>query len=95
MPRLETLALVRQAGITVCCGGIIGMGEQLSDRFELLRQLAVQDPHPESVPINVLVPVAGTPLANADPLDALELVRTIATARILTPGLIVRLSAAG
>ena len=91
--RLETLALVRQAGITVCCGGIIGMGEQLSDRFELLRQLATQDPHPESVPINVLVPVAGTPLANTEPLDPLELVRTIATARILMPRSIVRLSA--
>ncbi len=91
--RLETLAHVRQAGITVCCGGIIGMGEQLSDRFELLRQLAMQDPHPESVPINVLVPVAGTPLATADPLDPLELVRTIATARILMPRSIVRLSA--
>jgi biotin synthase len=91
--RLETIALVRQAGITVCCGGIIGMGEQLSDRFGLLQQLAMQDPHPESVPINVLVPVAGTPLADADPLDPLELVRTIATARILMPRSIVRLSA--
>jgi biotin synthase len=91
--RLATLALVRQAGITVCCGGIIGMGEQLSDRFGLLQQLALQDPHPESVPINVLVPVAGTPLADADPLDPLELVRTIATARILMPRSIVRLSA--
>jgi biotin synthase len=91
--RLKTLALVRQAGITVCCGGIIGMGEQLSDRFELLRQLGLQDPHPESVPINVLVPVAGTPLADADPLDPLELVRTIATARIMMPRSIVRLSA--
>src|SRR5438309_904492 len=83
--RLETLARVRRAGITVCCGGIIGMGEQLSDRFGLLQQLAAQDPHPESVPINVLVPVAGTPLANATPLDPLELVRTIATARIPMP----------
>ncbi|MDX6469440.1 MAG: biotin synthase [Gaiellaceae bacterium] len=91
--RLETLARVRRAGITVCCGGIIGMGEQLSDRFGLLQQLAMQDPHPESVPINVLVPVAGTPLADADPLDPLELVRTIATARILMPRSIVRLSA--
>ncbi len=71
----------------------IGMGERLSDRFGLLQQLALQDPHPESVPINVLVPVAGTPLADADPLDPLELVRTIATARILMPHSIVRLSA--
>jgi biotin synthase len=91
--RLETLAFVRDAGITVCCGGIIGMGEELSDRFGLLAQLAGQDPHPESVPINVLVPVAGTPLSDADPLDPLELVRMIATARILMPLSIVRLSA--
>jgi biotin synthase len=91
--RLETLAFVRDAGITVCCGGIIGMGEELSDRFGLLAQLAGQDPHPESVPINVLVPVAGTPLSDAEPLDPLELVRMIATARILMPLSIVRLSA--
>jgi biotin synthase len=91
--RLETLAYVRDAGITVCCGGIIGMGEELSDRFGLLGQLAGQDPHPESVPINVLVPVVGTPLSDADPLDPLELVRMIATARILMPRSIVRLSA--
>jgi biotin synthase len=91
--RLETLGFVRRAGITVCCGGIIGMGEHLSDRFGLLQQLAAQSPHPESVPINVLVRVAGTPLADVDPIDPLELVRTIATARILMPRSIVRLSA--
>jgi biotin synthase len=91
--RLETLAFVRDAGITVCCGGIIGMGESLTDRFGLLRELAAQEPHPESVPINVLVRVRGTPLADAEPLDAFELVRTIATARILMPQSIVRLSA--
>jgi biotin synthase len=91
--RLETIEHVRRAGITVCCGGIIGMGEQLRDRYGLLQQLAAQDPHPESVPINVLVRIEGTPLAGADPLDPLELVRTIATARILMPHSIVRLSA--
>jgi len=91
--RLQTLTFVRRAGITVCCGGIIGMGETLHDRFGLLQQLAHQRPHPESVPINVLVRVQGTPLADAAPLDPLELVRTIATARILMPGSIVRLSA--
>jgi biotin synthase len=91
--RLETLAFVRQAGITVCCGGIIGMGERPADRFALLQQLAAQRPHPESVPINVLVRIAGTPLVDVEPLDPLELVRTIATARILMPRSIVRLSA--
>ena len=91
--RLETLAFVRDAGVTVCCGGIIGMGEELRDRLGLLQQLAAQRPHPESVPINVLVPVAGTPLGDSPPIDPLELVRVIATARILMPGSIVRLSA--
>ena len=91
--RLETIEYVRRAGITVCCGGIIGMGEELRDRYGLLQQLAAQEPHPESVPINVLVPVKGTPLADAEPLDPLELVRTIATARIMMPRSIVRLSA--
>lgn len=91
--RLQTLGYVRDAGVTVCCGGIIGMGEELSDRLGLLAQLAGQNPHPESVPINVLVRVAGTPLAEAAPLDPLELVRMIATARILMPSSIVRLSA--
>jgi biotin synthase len=91
--RLDTLARVRRAGITVCCGGIIGMGEDRAARFGLLRQLAVLDPHPESVPINMLVPVEGTPLGDRPPEDPLELVRMIATARVLMPKSIVRLSA--
>lgn len=91
--RLATLARVRQAGITVCCGGIIGMGEGRRQRCSLLQQLATQRPHPESVPINMLVRVEGTPLANEASIDAFELVRTIATARILMPASMVRLSA--
>ena len=83
--RLDTLARVRQAGITVCCGGIIGMGEDRQVRYRMLQQLASLDPHPESVPINLLVRVDGTPLADVAPEDPLELVRTIATARILMP----------
>jgi biotin synthase len=91
--RLQTLARVRRSGVTVCCGGIIGMGEDRSVRYGLLRQLAALDPHPESVPINLLVRVDGTPLADLPPEDPLELVRTIATARILMPASFVRLSA--
>jgi biotin synthase len=91
--RLATLARVRRAGITVCCGGIIGMGEGRHVRYGLLRQLAALDPHPESVPVNLLVRVAGTPLGDLPPEDPFELVRTIATARILMPASIVRLSA--
>jgi biotin synthase len=91
--RLETLARVRHAGITVCCGGIIGMGEDRAARYGLLRQLATLDPHPESVPINMLVPVEGTPLGARPAEDPLELVRMIATARILMPLSMVRLSA--
>lgn len=91
--RLDTLARVRAAGITVCSGGIIGMGEDRGARYGLLRQLASLDPHPESVPINLLVRAPGTPLANRPPEDPLELVRTIATARILMPRAKVRLSA--
>ncbi len=91
--RLETLAHVRRAGVTVCCGGIIGMGEDRESRCRMLQQLACQQPHPESVPINLLVRVAGTPLANQEDIDALELVRTIATARILMPAAMVRMSA--
>ena len=91
--RLATLARVRQAGITVCSGGIIGMGEGRPVRYGLLRQLAALDPHPESVPVNLLVRVAGTPLGDLPPEDPFELVRTIATARILMPASIVRLSA--
>lgn len=91
--RLETLERVRRAGIKVCCGGIIGMGEGRHDRYRLLEQLASQNPHPESVPINLLVRVAGTPLANQEPIDPFELVRMIAAARILMPASMVRLSA--
>jgi biotin synthase len=91
--RLETIRRVRQAGITVCCGGILGMGESEEDRIGLLYQLATLDPHPESVPINNLVRAEGTPLADAADLDPLVTIRTIATARILMPGSRVRLAA--
>src|SRR5439155_590476 len=91
--RLATLAAVRRAGITVCCGGILGMGEREADRIGLLQQLSALKPHPESVPINMLVRVAGTPLANAPALDPMEMVRAIATARILMPASRVRLAA--
>ena len=91
--RLQTLARVRDAGIKVCCGGIVGMGESRADRAALLHTLATLEPQPESVPINELVPVPGTPLANAQPLDSFEFVRTIAVARILMPRSHVRLSA--
>jgi len=91
--RLQTIAHLRKAGITVCCGGILGMGESDDDRIGLLQQLAQLDPHPESVPINMLVANEGTPLANAEPLDPMVMVRTIATARILMPASRVRLAA--
>jgi biotin synthase len=91
--RLRTLANVRRAGITVCSGGIIGMGESIDDRCAMLATLASLDPHPESVPVNALVATAGTPLADRPPVDPLELVRMIATARILMPKSRVRLSA--
>lgn len=91
--RLETLARVREAGITVCCGGIIGLGEDRRGRYGLLKQLSSLNPHPESVPVNMLVRVDGTPLEDVAPEDPLELVRTIATARILMPKSFVRLSA--
>jgi biotin synthase len=91
--RLETLAHVRRAGVSVCCGGIIGLGEHRSDRYRLLEQLATQCPHPESVPINLLVKVDGTPLEDAPEIDSIEMVRMIATARILMPASMVRLSA--
>jgi biotin synthase len=91
--RLDTLAAVRRAGITVCCGGILGMGESDDDRIGLLHQLATLDPHPESVPINMLVRAPGTPLAEQPDLDPLIMVRTIATARILMPKAMVRLAA--
>ena len=91
--RLRTIAHVRKAGITVCCGGILGMGETNEDRIGLLHQLASLQPHPESVPINMLVPSEGTPLGSAEELDPLIMVRTIATARILMPASRVRLAA--
>jgi biotin synthase len=91
--RLRTLDSVRRAGITVCSGGIIGMGESIDDRCDMLRTLASLDPQPESVPINTLVAAPGTPLADAPPVDPLELARMIATARILMPRSRVRLSA--
>jgi biotin synthase len=91
--RLETLAHVRDAGIKVCCGGIVGMGETRQDRVEFLRTLANLPQHPESVPINNLVQVAGTPLDGAAAIDPLEFVRTLAVARILMPRAYVRLSA--
>jgi biotin synthase len=91
--RLATLECVRRAGVTVCSGGIIGMGEDRRVRVGLLRQLSSLDPHPESVPINLLVRVEGTPLGDLPPEDPIELVRTIATARILMPRSFVRLSA--
>jgi biotin synthase len=90
---LRTLDNVRKAGITVCSGGIIGMGESADDRCEMLRTLANLEPQPESVPINALVPVPGTPLAAAPPVDPFDLVRMIALARILMPRSRVRLSA--
>jgi biotin synthase len=91
--RLDTLGAVRDAGLKVCCGGIIGMGEGAQDRAELLHTLATLPEHPESVPINQLVQVEGTPLHGTKPLDPLEFVRTIAVARILMPRAHVRLSA--
>jgi biotin synthase len=91
--RLQTLSHVRNAGITVCCGGIIGMGEQLEDRARMLEILATLNPHPESVPINALMPIPGTPLAERTHVDALDLVRMCATARIVMPKARVRLSA--
>ena len=91
--RLKTLRNVRQAGITVCSGGIIGMGESMDDRCGLLVELSLLDPHPESVPINALVAVPGTPLEAMPPVDPIEFVRMIATARIMMPGSRVRLSA--
>jgi biotin synthase len=91
--RLRTLDNVRKSGMTVCCGGIVGMGESVEDRLGLLVQLANQNPQPESVPINMLVRVEGTPLANEAEVDRIEFVRMIATARILMPQSMVRLSA--
>ncbi|MEI8135567.1 MAG: biotin synthase BioB [bacterium] len=91
--RLDTLAHVRDAGISVCCGGILGMGETIDDRIHFLHTLANFDPQPESVPINALVPIEGTPLADLPPLDPFDFIRVIACARILMPRSRVRLSA--
>jgi biotin synthase len=91
--RFDTLDKVREAGIKVCCGGIVGMGETRRQRASLLVELANMNPPPDSVPINELVPMPGTPLENAPPLDPFEFVRTIAVARITMPGSMVRLSA--
>ncbi|MDE0236927.1 MAG: biotin synthase BioB [bacterium] len=91
--RLTTLAHVRDSGVKLCTGGIVGMGESRRDRAGLLAQLAQLDPHPESVPINLLVQVPGTPLFGTEKLDPLELVRTIAAARLMMPESVVRLSA--
>lgn len=91
--RLDTLRHVREAGIKVCCGGIIGMGEAVADRAALVAQLANLNPYPESVPINSLVRVPGTPLADAAPVDPLDFVRVVAVCRITMPGARIRLSA--
>ena len=91
--RLRTLDAVRAAGIEVCCGGIVGLGESVADRVSLLQTLATLTPHPESVPINALAAIDGTPLADRPPVDALDMVRICATARIVMPKARVRLSA--
>jgi biotin synthase len=91
--RLETLEHVRDSGIKVCCGGIIGMGEQPLDRIDMLVTLANLPEYPESVPINMLIPISGTPLAKADPIGPIEFVRVVAVARIMMPTSHVRLSA--
>jgi biotin synthase len=91
--RLETIRAVREAGLEVCSGGIVGMGEKVEDRIHFLHELTLLEPAPESIPINQLVPVAGTPLAGAEPPPPLEFVRMIATARILFPTSRIRLSA--
>lgn len=90
--RLKTLNHVRQAGMTVCCGGIIGMGESIEDRQELLAELASLNPQPESVPINLLLPFDGTPLARSQPVEPFDLIRMIAVARVLMPKTRVRLA---
>ena len=91
--RLDTLRHVQNAGLSVCCGGIVGMGESPRDRCALIAQLGRLEPHPESVPVNLLVRIAGTPLADARDLDPIDLARTIGCARIVTPKARVRLSA--
>ena len=91
--RLDTIANVQAAGVEVCSGGILGMGESVDDRLSMLETLAAMDPQPNSVPINVLVPIAGTPLEAADPIDDIDLVRLVATTRIMMPKTRIRLSA--
>src|SRR5262249_32960781 len=91
--RLETLAHVRQAGIKVCSGGILGMGETVDDRIDMLVTLANLPEPPESVPINLLIPMPGTRMANVDPVDPIEFIRVIALARLMMPGSSVRLTA--
>jgi biotin synthase len=91
--RLATLRAAREAGLTLCSGGILGLGESVADRCNMLAELAELDPQPESVPVNLLVPIPGTPLAKAPPVNPLDLIRTIAVARILMPKSRVRLSA--
>ena len=91
--RLNTIGSVQRAGMAVCCGGILGLGESETDRLRMLEVLCSLDPPPESVPINCLMPMPGTPLAGAKPIDTFELVRLIATARIVLPGAKIRLSA--
>jgi len=91
--RLQTIGAVQRAGISVCCGGIIGMGESVTDRLRMLEVLCHFDPAPESVPINCLMPMPGTPLADVPPIDVFELVRLIATSRIVLPKAKIRLSA--
>lgn len=91
--RLNTLDHVRQAGMKICSGGIVGLGEDTKDRIGLLHELATLPIHPESVPINMLVPIEGTPLAHVEKLDVTEWIRTIAVARIIMPKSYIRLSA--
>ena len=91
--RLDTLEKVKQAGINVCCGGILGLGESQLDRISFIQQLTKMKPHPQSIPINRLIPVTGTPLARAKEVDGIELVRTIATCRLLMPKSVIRLTA--
>ena len=91
--RLETVRAARRAGVQVCCGGILGLGEEVKDRAALLAELARFEPHPESVPVNLLVPVEGTPLENAEPVPFEEFLRMVAAARIMMPKSRVRLSA--
>jgi len=91
--RLETLQHVRESGVTLCTGGILGMGESINDRMQMLATLATHDPHPESVPINALVRVPGTPMADRPPIDPFEMVRMVATARLSMPASVVRFAA--